>query len=318
MRAASAVVAMALLVGAGVAAAQDAGKISFESVTPKTYFGLITGEGTTKTTVFGTLRLPEGGGRVPAIVIAHGSGGVSAEREFWWAGQLTQIGVAGFVVDSFAPRGIVNTASDQSQLSTAANVADALAALRLLAADPRIDPERIGVMGFSKGGQVSLYTALEPYRHAVIADATRFALHIPLYPYCNDWPVSEHVTGAPILMLLGGKDDYTPKAPCEDYAAWFRKHGTAVTVVVYENAYHGFDSSHPPRFIQSLVTGRKCSGEYDLDHLTLRNRATGETVKGEFFRNCLSRGATFGGDGEAGRRAPEDVRAFVKAVFKLP
>ena len=49
-----------------------------------------------------------------------------------------------------------------------ANLADALAALKLLATHPRIDPARIGVMGFSRGGQVALYSSLEPLRRGVI------------------------------------------------------------------------------------------------------------------------------------------------------
>ncbi len=267
--------------------------------------------------MFGLLFLPDGTARVPAMVIAHGSGGVSTEREDWWAEQMVKLGVAGFVVDSFTPRGITSTATDQSQLHTTANVADALAALRLLAQHPRIDPQRIGVMGFSKGGQVALYTALDPLRRVVIADETRFALHIPLYPYCNDWPASAHVTGAPILMLLGGKDDYTPAAPCQDYAAWFRTKGVAVTVTVDPDAYHGFETSRQPRYNASLVTGRNCNGLYDLDAFALKRRDTGETVTGDYFRSCTSRGATFGGDGEARRRAPQDVRAFIASVFRL-
>jgi hypothetical protein len=43
---------------------------------------------------------------VPAIVIAHGTGGVSQGREFEWAEYLNNLGIAGFVVDSFTPRGI--------------------------------------------------------------------------------------------------------------------------------------------------------------------------------------------------------------------
>jgi dienelactone hydrolase len=307
----------ALLAPTGGVAAQESVKITFDSVTPRGYLALARGELGDKVTVFGTLRLPEGSARVPAMVIAHGSAGVSVEREFWWADQMVKIGVAGFVVDSFAPRHIVQTATDQSQLSTVANVADALAALRLLAAHPRIDPQRIGVMGFSKGGQVALYTALEPYRRAMVADDTRFALHVPLYPYCNDWPVAEHVTGAPLLLLLGGRDDYTPAAPCQDYAAWFRTKGAAATVIVYPDAYHDFDSSRAPRYVRDVVTGRGCHGEYDLDHFTLRNRSSGEAVDADYFRHCLSRGATLGGDGEAQRRAPGDVRAFLTSVFKL-
>ncbi|HUA50535.1 MAG TPA: dienelactone hydrolase family protein [Candidatus Sulfotelmatobacter sp.] len=318
MRAATCALACLLALGAVAAAAQDSGKIAFESVTPTGYLALARGELGDKTMVFGTLRLPAANGPVPAMVIAHGSAGVTVEREFWWADQLAGIGVAGFVVDSFTPRHIVRTATDQSQLSTAANVADALAALRLLAADPRIDPQRIGVMGFSKGGQVALYTALEPFRRAIIAENTRFALHVPLYPYCNDWPVSEHITGAPLLFLLGGQDNYTPAAPCQDYAAWFRSKGAVASVIVYPNAYHDFDSANPPRYGRDLVTGRGCNGLIDLDRFTTSVRATGEPAPPDYFRKCLTRGAMAGGDGEAIRRAPDDVRAFVRTVFKLP
>ena len=115
-------------------------------------------------------------------------------RDSWWADHFNDIGVAAFVVDSFAPRNIRETATDQTQLSTAANVADALAALRLLATHPKLDAKRIGVIGFSKGGQVALYTALEPFRRAIITDETRFAAHAPLYPACNSWQVSDQVT----------------------------------------------------------------------------------------------------------------------------
>src|SRR5581483_8827625 len=104
---------------------------------------------------------------------------------------------------------------------------------------------------------------------------------------------------------------------CQDYAAWFRAHGVPVTVTVYPEAYHDFDSSRPPRYVRDLVTGRGCHGEYDLDHRALRDRLSGQPVTGDYFRTCLGRGATVGGDSEAQRRAPADIRAFLQAVFKL-
>jgi dienelactone hydrolase len=231
---------------------------------------------------------------------------------------MTDIGVASFVVDSFTPRNIRETATDQSQLSTAANVADALAALRLLATHPRLDRQRIGVIGFSKGGQVSLYTALEPLRHAVISDQTRFAAHVPLYPYCNDWYVSEHVTGAPMLMLLAGRDDYTPPGPCQEYAQWFKSKGADISVVVYANAYHGFDSLRAPTHAKNVVTGRGCDMKVDLDRFTIAIRATGEDITrtaAAYARGCLAKGATVGGDSEGRRKSPEDVKAFLKRIF---
>ncbi len=295
------------------------GKIHFESQTPAGYFALARREPARKAVVFGTLRLPAAGGRVPAMVIAHGSGGVDA-REAAWADRLTALGLATFVVDSFTPRNVRETATDQGRLPTAANVADALAALPLLATHPRIDPERVGVIGFSKGGQVALYTALEPFRRAVITDDRRFAAHVALYPYCSDWYTAERVTSAPMLLLLGGRDDYTPAEACRGYAEWFRAAGADTTVVTYANAYHDFDSDRSPRFVRELVTGRGCNMGVDLDHLTVKLRGTGEDITASasrYGRDCLARGATIGGDGEARRRAPEDVAAFLRRAFGL-
>jgi dienelactone hydrolase len=294
------------------------GKIAFESLTPTGYFQLAGGEAIKNTVIIGTLRLPKKAtALMPAMVIAHGSGGVGG-REPWWTDHLGDIGVAAFIVDSFTPRGITETATDQTQLSTAANVADALSALRLLATHPRIDKQRIGVMGFSKGGQVALYTALEPFRRAVVKDETRFAAHVPLYPYCNDWQVSEKTTGAPMLILLGGRDDYTPPEPCRGYAEWFRSKGASVDVVEYPNAHHGFDLLRPPIHVRNAVTGRNCDARVDLDRFTVTVRATGEDITSTaaaYGRSCVTRGAIVGGDSEGRRRAPEAVKTFLRKVF---
>jgi dienelactone hydrolase len=318
-----------ILLAAGAAAAdppvQDladgrTGKIYFESVTPTGFFRLAKRQATQKTVIFGTLQVPKKAtGPVPAMVIAHGSAGV-ADRESWWADHLNDIGVAAFIVDSFTPRNIRDTATDQTQLSTAANVADAFTALKLLATHPKIDRSRIGVIGFSKGGQVALWTEFEPYRHAVIEDQTKFAAHVPLYPPCNGWQVTEHLTGGPILMLLGGRDDLTPAAPCREYGQWFKSKGVDVTTVVYENAYHDFDSSRPPVRAKNVVTGRNCTMLVDLDRFAVTIRATGEDITrtaASYERSCQERGAMVGGDSEGRKKSPEDVKAFLKKVFSL-
>ena len=331
MRAARVRVSLLLiLLVAGTATAADppvqdladgrTGKIYFESVTPTGFTQLAKRQATQKTVIFGTLRVPKTAtGAVPAMVIAHGSAGV-AERESWWADHLNDIGVAGFIVDSFTSRNIRDTATDQTQLSTAANVADAFRALKLLATHPKIDRQRIGIIGFSKGGQVALWTEFEPYRHAVIEDQTKFAAHVPLYPACNGWQVTERITRGPILMLLGGRDDLTPAAPCREYGQWFKSKGVDVSVIVYENAYHDFDSLRPPVHAKNVVTGRNCHMKADLDRFVVTIRATGEDITrsvATYTRGCLGKGAMVGGDSEGRRRAPEDVKAFLKKVFAL-
>jgi dienelactone hydrolase len=44
-------------------------------------------------------------------------------------------------------------------------------------------------------------------------------------------------------MLLGGKDDWTPAAPCERLAHAASRAGRSVTAVVYPDAYHHFDGA---------------------------------------------------------------------------
>ena len=102
-------------------------------------------------TIAGELRIPKAGtDKLPAIIMVHGSGGLSASPDHW-ARELNSVGIAVFILDSFAGRGIVSTVTDQSQLDHLAMAVDAYRALGVLAAHPRIDPARVAVIGFSKG-----------------------------------------------------------------------------------------------------------------------------------------------------------------------
>jgi len=322
--------ALGLAIGASLATAEPVssladgrtGRVEFRSVTPSGPTALVqrTADGAIVTA---HLALPPGeADRVPAMVIAHGSGGLLPGREDAWARRLQALGIATFAVDSFGPRGIATTSRDQSRLSTMANLADALAALQLLATHPRVDPARIGVIGFSRGGQVALYSALEPLRRAIVGDdGPRFAAHVALYPSCSIPYHAAQVTGAPILMLLGAADDYTPPRHCRAYADWFRGRGAPVRAVEYAGAYHDFDVPEPPRFRPALQTARACPAEVDVDMGAVRRLDTGEALRGAdagaFLRGCMQRGATIGGDRAALASAERDVAEFLSRVFGL-
>ncbi|BBK42612.1 hypothetical protein STVA_26320 [Allostella vacuolata] len=294
-----------------------AGRIRFLSTTPTGPSDLMAGRGA-ETAIEGELRLPDGarGRPLPLMVISHGSGGILPGREGAWADRLLAAGVATFVVDSFGPRGIGSTGEDQSRLSTAASVADAFAALRVAATHPAIDPARIGVMGFSKGGQVALYTALEPFRQGAGMGDRRFALHVAFYASCSLPYRSNSTTGAPIVMLLGGADDYTPAAHCARYAEWFRARGSEVTMTVFPGAHHGFDVPTPPRTLSRVQSARDCGLDIELEPVpTGRRWADGAVVPnaeiGGYLRGCMRRGATFGGNPEALAGAIATLQAAV-------
>src|SRR5207249_12213135 len=68
------------------------GKIYFESVTPTGFFQLAKHEAMAKTVIFGTLIVPKKAtAPVPPMIIAHGSAGVSHDRELWRADHLHDI-----------------------------------------------------------------------------------------------------------------------------------------------------------------------------------------------------------------------------------
>jgi len=276
-------------------------------------------------TIRASLSMPAGAkGQVPAVVIKHGSGGVSDGREGEWARRLNEIGIAALVVDTFGSRGT-------SQLSDWADVADALNGLKALAADPRIDPKRIGIIGFSRGGRVALCTALETVRKSVVDDSLMFALHIPLYPGCNTHYVGK-VTGAPLSLHLAEKDDWCPAGPCEDYARWFEAQGAPTTVTVYQGVYHGFDTG-PARagsrehnstvgFVKTAGTEGNCAVEVNVDDRQWKRLDTNEiftdaaAIKA-YYTHCKSTGAHIGGDLKTRQQVFENVLSVLKSAFKL-
>ncbi|UYN96978.1 MAG: dienelactone hydrolase family protein [Enhydrobacter sp.] len=320
MRQAVAYALSAMFACASPALSQERLKVELISRTPSGPTELMAGEGK-PATVVGWLTVPmDGPSRKPAMVIAHGSGGILDGRENSWASRLNALGVATLVVDSFTPRGLTSTGEDQSRLPTAANVADAFAALSWLASRSDIDPARIGVMGFSKGGQVAIYTALEPFRRRSVADGLRFALHIALYPSCSIPYVSREVTKAPMVFLLGGADDYTPAAHCARYIDFFRDRGAAVTAVTFADAHHGFDVPTRRQTLARAQTARKCGLDIELEPVAGRRWDTGATIAaadiGAYLRSCMERGATFGGDAAALAGAIAQVEAAVSRYLK--
>ena len=297
------------------------GAFAFESVTPRQIIDFVKRAPADKAVVTGMLSLPrQAKGLVPAVVILHGSLGINP-GEWMWAKRMNELGYASFVVDSFSGRNIAETEKDQTRLSMAADIADGYAALRLLATHPAIDPKRIAVMGFSRGGVAALYSSLEPFRKGVIDDGLRFAAHVAFYPSCGIRYASNHLDGAPVLMLLGGKDDYTPAAPCLDYADALKAKGARVAVKVYPDAYHAFDRFTPLRAVPSATSARLCHGEYDLDSGRFTMAGGEGAVIGDAARRaaqaCLSRGVTIGGDPAGREQSPAQVAAFLKAAFAM-
>src|SRR5215468_6936256 len=195
-------------------------------------------------TLAGELRIPKpGSDRLPAVILIHGSGGVGGNVDAW-AKDINSLGIAAFILDTFSGRGIVSTVNDQSQLDSLAMTIDAYRALALLARHPRIDPERIAVMGFSKGAVPAVYSSNERFRRLYNPANVEFAAHIGLYTPCNvQYRDDDKVTRAPIRLFHGIADDYVSIVPCRGYVERLKRAGANVVLTEYPDAHHGYDNT---------------------------------------------------------------------------
>lgn len=301
------------------------GVVYFSSVTP-TAIGLLINRSPTmaQATITGTLTLPaNASGRVPAMIVSHSCGGVSAQTTNL-AQRLNQSGIATFVVDSFTGRGIVGgTCTGTNTLSSTANIADAFYALKLLATHPNIDSARIGVIGQSLGGMVVYSTAFEEFRRSVISDSLKFAAHIGLYPSgCEIRFWSPNMTGAPMLILLGQADDWAPASGCMDFDLQIRSLGTPVTTIVYPGARHAWDSvSTSEVFNAQRGSVANCRSQVRLDTLQQSRYDTGEALTqaaySAYNTSCRTLGATTGGDAATVTAATRDIDIFLARIFGL-
>lgn len=271
------------------------------------------------TSIAGELRIPRAGtDRLPAVVFLHGSGGIRPTPDSW-SQEFLGMGIATFVMDSFAGRGIVNTNSgNQDQLGRLAMIIDAYRALDLLAKHPRIDPERIALMGFSRGGRSALYASVRRFQRMHATPNREYAAYIPFYPSCNTtFREDGDVADRPIRIHHGLADDYVPVAPCRPYVARLRAAARNVTLTEYPNAHHAFDSptfKTPTKRPQSETT-RNCTLQEDQKGRVVNSR-TGQPFT--YKDQCVEFGPTVGYDADAHLASANAVKAFLASTFRLP
>jgi dienelactone hydrolase len=247
-----------------------------------------------------TVSKPDGPGPFPAIVIMHDCSGLrptSSGAPGRWAKELVRRGYVVLLPDSFTTRGhaggvCTDPSPSRTEVAPSRRVRDAYAALAYLRTLPYVDGRRVGLMGGSHGGTTTLASMvasesdtepLAPDRHA------GFVAAVALYPGCTtrlgSWrPGSAGVYSpvAPLLILIGEKDDWTPAEPCQKLTEAAQKAGYPVAIKVYPGAYHSFDSDKPVRYVATRINANASGG----------------------------RGATTGGDPQAWADSIREVVAF--------
>lgn len=286
------------------------------TLTPKQF---LTGDQNGKPAVVaGALRIPgppAATDKLPAVILVPGVGGPDASHDRW-AEELNSIGIAAFILDPYAGRGAF-TINDRAQLGQRTMILDSYRALALLAENPRIDPARIAVMGFSLGGAAGLYSSNERFRKMYGPNSTQFAAHIALYPGCDlIYHDDTKTTGKPIRLFHGAADDWVSIVPCRSYVERLKKAGADVTLTEFADAFHAYDVSYfaTPVTLPNAPTIRNCS---------LAEGENGEIIDsktGKLFdpqNPCIEKGVHIGYNDAAYQATLKAVKDFLRVTFNI-
>jgi dienelactone hydrolase len=203
--------------------------------------------------------------------------------------------------------------------ATPSAIADAFAALKLLAAHPKIDPKRISIAGFSFGGDIAHITSFERTR-AVMSREHRFAAHIAFYP---GWtfgapPGAAAYSGAPVLLLFAEHDELTP-SKVKQYLDFLEIYGTKapLEIITYAGAYHAWANPRlkPTKYYPQHTSMRKCP--MILIHAGRANILTehGEmSMDRALLEKCRAagRGYTMGFNAQIRAKSIADTIAFLR------
>lgn len=267
-------------------------------------------------TLAGELRYPRKRMKTyPAVILVHGSGGVSGYIDDW-AKELNKIGVATFIIDSFTNRGLYKVNNDQSQLGRLAQVIDAYRGLDILAEQKHIDKKRIALMGFSRGGQVTLYSSLQRFQK-MYGSGNEFSAFLAFYPSCiTRYKNDENVVDKPIHIFHGIADNYNPIEPCRNYVKRLHQNNKDVELHEYPGAHHVYDYRKlvKPFVLKKAQTTRNCVLA-ETTNGKIVNAKTGERFT--YSDNCVEHGPTIAFNEKAYNQTKNDISTFMTFHFEL-
>lgn len=199
--------------------------------------------------------------KVPAVLILHGAFGEDA-RGSAIAGELQKAGIATLQITMFEQ-------GQRPREGRKATMPHAAAALRWLGAQPRVNAARLGVMGFSWGGGMSVLLASGLVQDRLGKDVPKPVAFAAFYPTCTDlvaqqknplhafYQANAQMSGAPVLIYVGTRDDYeVGERPCDALVAmWPEPARDNATIRYIEGGTHDFDALESRTFHDSASHG---------------------------------------------------------------
>jgi dienelactone hydrolase len=213
---------------------------------------------------------------------------------------------------------LTGVGDNQALLGRLNYVMDIYSALPILARHPRVDPSRIVLMGFSRGGQAALYASNKRFHQLWNTSGVDFVAYVPFYPDCaTTYRDDTSVVERPIRIFHGTPDNYNPVRTCKAYVQRLKDAKVDVELTEYPNAPHGFDNplgANPAVPTTADQSVRECTIR-EGDNGALINQST--NVPFTYKDECVRLRPSVGYDPEATQQATAAVTAFLRTVLKL-
>ena len=168
----------------------------------------------------GTISEPSGQGPFPAIIVFHTSGGLSNYEKIY-ARNLSEQGYVVLTVDYFGGTGTNTTDGYEYLISL-----------------PNVDPDKIGLVGFSRGGRAALWFAS---RLSLMDSEHQISGVVSYYIGNSIVPWIKGTKHPPILFLHGEEDQMVQPIEITNYCEIQRENGTICDYYIYEGVRHAFD-----------------------------------------------------------------------------
>ena len=291
--------------------------IYFESANPFSLSDIITDlKSQEKQQVFGQLITPVDSlnpdKKYPLIIGVAGSMGWR-KHHLDYLKMYQKQGFATFQLNSFKSRGITSTVGSQDEVTIAAVILDAYRALEKLAKHPKINKDKVALTGWSLGGGVTLFAGWMPLKEA-ITDQVSFAAHLAFYPPCFINPENLSFTKAPIHILIGEADNWTPAKPCINLVEKLSDK-TNISITTYPDAHHGFDSEEPVVWNEKGYSFKDClfdlTAEGDVLMNYLRLPMSNSILQKVGFLFCVDKGVHVGGNKDARKKSLAFAKDFM-------
>ena len=246
----------------------------------------------------------------PAVIIQHGSGSPKSEFYSATAQALNSSGIIALVPDSFKKRGISSTGKNQGQLSKATRLYDTFSAFKFLRNLKCVDPNRVGLTGYSFGGIISI-DSVESKLASKLGDGYVYKATLPVYPSCQNNFKNTNPTKTKVHILAAGLDNYTPSSYCTESVNVKKTKGWDIDITIFNDAHHGFNSKSNPKKYNSWTFGDCGEIFTDDEGYEFSPKYNVSTKNGwkkyvkTLAKNCGRKGVTVGGSPELAKKTIE-------------